>query len=172
MSLELKYRSSMSGFITIQQVKNETDYQQLSIVNNEIKLIEERWLRKGVNKKHIKVYLGVNENKNDVLNEHSENINQTYTISFNKETFGEYNLWSHEEYSFNKLLKFKGKHVLDKQFRLIMHCGFDIVSNELKTGGVKYYYLGENLLYLFHYDETGDLDHIIDVQYMFGSDSN
>lgn len=169
MSVQIKYKNTAGNLITSQQVQNLDYFDKITFVDDQIKMIESKIRIRNGSRTTISYYLSNSENKQEILNKFTDaDKNQNCNISFNKQNFGEFGIWDDEEYSKEGDLRHRGKHTLDSKGRIIFSCGFDLQSNQLLDRSFKSYYLGDDMIFTFTYDNDGSIITITDHEDRFG----
>ncbi|WP_417355130.1 hypothetical protein [Flavobacterium sp.] len=118
-------------------------------------------------------FLNDSEDINTILDEFCDiGLKKRCIIYNNMQTNGNYTLWDWAEYSPEKVIKFKGKTVLDSNNRRFVNIYNDINTNAIKRAH-KYFYenvydgeLSDRLLG-FSYFENGELEYISDINNRF-----
>jgi hypothetical protein len=175
MSTQIKYTNELGSIITTQQQSSLTNYNKLTYISDNLKMIESYEQSSDVNYKTVKYFLDTTEDKNTILQQYSDAVNNVSCILyFNNQAGNGFNLWDWESYSKDSQLYFKGKEVYDNKNRLIFSCSFDLITNLLDDGAFKNYYgnqfdnPNDDLLLEFTYTSSGDVDLIFDIQGNFG----
>lgn len=158
MSTEIKYTDWFNQPISQQQLGTMKEYRMKTFVEGILKMEELHINRKdGTSSKMVNYFLDDNEDKNAIIAKYSNPSDKIQcNIYENKQIVNGFTVWDWEAYKSDKTIAFKGKEIFDLENRVIMHCGFDLVSGELITVNKKFYddtnSLGyENLVFIFRY---------------------
>ncbi|HAD79411.1 MAG TPA: hypothetical protein DCF99_08345, partial [Flavobacteriaceae bacterium] len=158
MSTEIKYTDWFNKPISQQQLGTMKEYRIKTFVDGILKMEELHINRKdGTSSKMVTYFLDDNQDKNAILSKYSSISEKIKCMIYeNKQIVNGFSVWDYEAFGHDKTLSFKGKEVFDSQNRVIMNCGFDIITSELITL-IKTFYddtnsLGyENLVFIFDY---------------------
>lgn len=173
MATIIKYANELLNPITESQLSMLQKYNKLIYEDGLLKVIEFYGKTRSINYKRTNYFLNSSENKNFIIDQFTDSTkNEMCLVYFNKQSLGDYNLWDWESYSMDRVLKLKGKHVFDKNNKIILSINYDLDTNAIKSA-YKYYY--ENLiegemtdhLLRFSYD-NGELDSISDIKSTYG----
>jgi hypothetical protein len=174
MDIQIRYANELGSPITMQQQQLLNNYQKLTYVSNQLKMVENIRFLDNVIYKVVKYFLDSAEDKTTILDEYTNaNTETSCILYFNMQSVPGFSLWDWEDYSETAQLAFKGKAVFDDKNRLVMSCSFDLLTNALRPGALKNYYSdytgdenADNLLQ-FEYDSDGEVDLVFDVQGKF-----
>lgn len=158
MSTEIKYTDWFNQPISQQQLGTMKEYRIKTFVDGILKMEELHINRKdGTSSKMVTYFLDDNQDKNAILSKYSSISEKISCMIYeNKKNVNGFMAWDYEAFGYDKTLSYKGTDVFDSRNRVIMHCGFDLVSGELITVNKKFYddtnSLGyENLVFIFNY---------------------
>jgi len=174
MSITTIYKNSFGSTISSEQASGMQEYEKLTYVNNQLKIIESFEFVDAASTT-ISYFMDVDENKNSLISQYTDaNKNVSCLLYTNKQTTNSFSLWDQEHYSVNGVLAGRAKIAFDERDRIILIAPLNIDTNMPQSLSIKKFYgddnsnpSGETLLE-FGYSPDNTIDYVFDPQGYFG----